>query len=50
MSVTIRISDEVASYIRAFGNFGDSHDDVLRRQLKEFEATVRKIKEEREGT
>jgi negative regulator of replication initiation len=30
---TIKISDEVNDYIKRHGHFGETHDDVLRRQL-----------------
>lgn len=37
MSTTIRISEIVDKYIKAHGRFGETHDDVLRRCLKDFE-------------
>lgn len=36
MSTTIRISDLVDNYIKSHGRFGETHDDVLRRCLKDF--------------
>jgi hypothetical protein len=38
MSNTIRIDDDVDAYIRHYGKFGESHSDVLRRLLPDFDA------------
>ena len=37
MSTTIRIDDDVEAYIHQHGKFGESHSDVLRRLLPNFE-------------
>lgn len=36
MTKTIRISDEVDRYLKKHGKFGESHDDVLKKTLKNF--------------
>lgn len=36
MTKTIRISSEIERYLEKYGKFGESHDDVLKRNLKNF--------------
>ena len=36
MTKTIRISNEVESYLKEYGKFGESPNDVLKRNLKNF--------------
>jgi negative regulator of replication initiation len=45
---TIRISDEVEEYIKRRGNFGETHDDVLRRYLVDFDQMNESFKKKQE--
>lgn len=38
MSTTVRICDIVEEYIKTFGKFGETHNDVFKRRLLDFEA------------
>lgn len=36
MSITIEISTELEEYIKFYGKFGETHEDVLRRRIPDF--------------
>lgn len=46
---TIRVSQEVIAYLRKYGLFGESADEVLRRRLRTFKKFLEEQKDTPEG-